>query len=83
VDKPEEGTYIELTEAVTLSFGLKHLTSFTKAAPLSTVVKLGMSLDLPIQVDYQIEDIGFVRYYLAPKIEDDEMGGGQADEDDL
>ena len=29
------------------------------------------SLPLP-GVEYQIEDIGYIRYYLAPKIEDEE-----------
>ena len=38
-------------------------------------VKLSLTKDLPIVVDYQIADIGYIKYYLAPKIEDEEMGG--------
>ncbi|GBF93460.1 proliferating cell nuclear [Raphidocelis subcapitata] len=33
-------------------------------------------------VDYQIEDIGYVRFYLAPKI-DDEMDGGNEEDVDV
>ncbi|KAI8466741.1 MAG: PCNA proliferating cell nuclear antigen [Monoraphidium minutum] len=85
-DKPETATYIDVTEPVALSFALRYLNSFAKAAPLAASVKLCMSPDLPILVDYTIEDIGYVRFYLAPKIEDeDEMdvgGGGGGDEDE-
>lgn len=84
-DKPDQGTYIEIREPVALSFALRYLNSFSKAAPLSGSVKLCMSADLPVLVEFRIEDIGWVRYYLAPKIEDEDMdagGGGGGDDDD-
>jgi len=31
-----------------------------------------MSGDVPLVVEYQIEDLGYIRYYLAPKIEEDD-----------
>jgi len=31
-----------------------------------------MSGDVPLVVEYQIEELGFIRYYLAPKIEEDD-----------
>lgn len=31
-----------------------------------------MSGDVPLVVEYQIEELGYIRYYLAPKIEDDD-----------
>jgi proliferating cell nuclear antigen len=31
-----------------------------------------MSNDTPLLVEYKIEDMGYLRYYLAPKIGDDE-----------
>jgi proliferating cell nuclear antigen len=72
VDKEEEAVVIELQEPVSLTFALRYLNSFTKATPLSTQVTLSMSKDLPVVVEYRIADMGYVRYYLAPKIEDDE-----------
>lgn len=72
VDKEEEAVIIEMQEAVSLTFALRYLNSFTKATPLSSQVQLSMSADVPLVVEYKIEDMGYVRYYLAPKIEDSE-----------
>jgi proliferating cell nuclear antigen len=72
VDKEEEMVCVELQEPVSLTFALRYLNSFTKATPLSSQVILSMSKDLPVVVEYKIEDMGYVRYYLAPKIEDEE-----------
>ena len=48
------------------------MNSFTKASPLSNIVTISMSSDLPVVVEYKIADMGYVRYYLAPKIEEEE-----------
>lgn len=73
VDKPEESTIIEMNDPVSLTFALRYLNSFTKATPLSNSVKISMSSDLPVVVEYNIADMGYIRYYLAPKIEDDDQ----------
>lgn len=70
VDKEEEAVTIEMQEAVSLTFALRYLNYFTKATPLSPQVTLSMSADVPLVVEYKIGDMGYVRYYLAPKIED-------------
>ena len=61
-----------LTSQVTLTFALRYLNFFCKATPLSPQVTLSMSADVPLVVEYKIGDnAGYVRYYLAPKIEDE------------
>ncbi len=55
-----------------MTFSLKYLTNFSKAASLSNRVTLSMSADTPLLVEYKIEDMGYLRYYLAPKIGEDE-----------
>jgi len=70
--KEEEAVVIDLQEPVSLTFALRYLNSFTKATPLSSQVILSMSKDLPIVVEYRIAEMGHVRYFLAPKIEEDE-----------
>ena len=46
---------------------------FNKAAPLTTFTKLRMQAEQPLVVEYRIEDLGLLKYYLAPKIcEDDD-----------
>ncbi|XP_073821903.1 proliferating cell nuclear antigen 2 [Musca autumnalis] len=72
VDKEEEAVIIEMQEPVTLTFACRYLNAFTKASPLSGQVQLSMSADVPLVVEYRIQDLGHIRYYLAPKIEDDE-----------
>eukprot|EP01121_Diplochlamys_sp_Union-15-3_P018708 TRINITY_DN6874_c0_g1_i1.p1 TRINITY_DN6874_c0_g1~~TRINITY_DN6874_c0_g1_i1.p1 ORF type:complete len:258 (-),score=56.65 TRINITY_DN6874_c0_g1_i1:40-813(-) len=68
----EHTTTIDLEEDVTLTFALKYLLYFTKATGLSDHVTLSMSPEVPLVTEYAIEALGYIRYYLAPKIEDDE-----------
>jgi hypothetical protein len=74
-DKKEDQTVIDLKEPVSLTFALRYLTSFSKATPLATHVTLSMTRELPIMVEYAIQDMGHLRFYLAPKIEDEDMEG--------
>merc|ERR1711990_1375326 len=62
----------EMQEAVNLTFALRYLNFFTKATPLSSQVILSLSPEVPLVVEYDIDDIGHVKYFLAPKIEDED-----------
>ncbi|XP_012258714.1 proliferating cell nuclear antigen [Athalia rosae] len=68
----EEAVVIEMQEPVSLTFACRYLNSFTKATPLTSQVQLSMSGDVPLVVEYSIGVIGYIRYYLAPKIEDED-----------
>lgn len=57
-------------DAVTLSFALRYLNLFNKAANLSSFVKISMASDTPLVVEYDIENLGKLKFYLAPKITD-------------
>jgi proliferating cell nuclear antigen len=70
-DKEEESTIIEMEEGVELTFALRYLNFFTKATPLSAQVVLHMSKDIPLMVEYKCEELGWMRFYLAPKIEEE------------
>ncbi|VEL06796.1 unnamed protein product [Protopolystoma xenopodis] len=70
-DKPEESVSIEMHEAVSMTYSLHYFNIFTKAAPLSSQVVLSLTENVPAVVEFTIDDIGYIRYYLAPKIEDD------------
>jgi proliferating cell nuclear antigen len=63
---------IDLQEPVTLTFALRYLNSFCKATTLCDSVRLQLSKELPVVVQYLIEDMGYVRFYLAPKIEEED-----------
>lgn len=71
-EKEEDKVIIDMEEPVELNFALRYLNFFTKATPLSSTVVVYMSPELPIQVEYPIGDSGAVKFYLAPKIEDDD-----------
>lgn len=77
VDDEDEAVVIKVEEETSLTFALRYLNFFTKATPLSSSVTLKMSPDVPLVVEYKIKDesegdMGHIRYYLAPKIEEDE-----------
>jgi len=73
-DGDENGVKIALSEGVQQTFSLRYLNNFTKATGLSEKVVLRMGTEVPLEVEYKIgdENFGALRYYLAPKIDDDE-----------
>ncbi|KAI9828768.1 MAG: proliferating cell nuclear antigen [Thelocarpon impressellum] len=72
VDKPDSNVAIELTEPVALTFSLKYLVNFCKASGLSGTVKLCLSNEVPLLVEYALSGNSYLRFYLAPKIGDEE-----------
>lgn len=68
VDKPELNIDIELSEPVSLTFSLKYLVNFCKASALSSQVKICLSSEVPLLVEYSIQGTSWLRFYLAPKV---------------
>jgi len=73
-EKEEDHVIIDMEEPVELTFALRYLNFFTKASSLGSSVVLSMSPEVPVVVEYPIEDFGHVKYFLAPKIDDEETG---------
>jgi proliferating cell nuclear antigen len=76
VDSEDDSVSITVNEDVSLTFALRYLNMFAKATHLSSTVTLKMSSNVPLVCEYNIGDggqMGFLRYYLAPKIDDEEM----------
>merc|ERR1711988_1329046 len=71
-EKPEDKVALTVHEPVTATFALRYLVNFSKAAPLCGAVELGLGLDAPLLVRYDLEkaDNGFLQFYLAPKIDE-------------
>ena len=55
-----------------MTFALRYMNSFTKATPLANQVTISLSSDLPVVVEYKVAEMGYIRFYLAPKIEEEE-----------
>jgi proliferating cell nuclear antigen len=68
VDKPDQNIEIQLVEPVALTFSLKYLTNFCKASGLSNQVKLCLSNEVPLLVEYGLSNNSYLRFYLAPKV---------------
>lgn len=68
VDKPDQNVSIDLSEPVALTFSLKYLVNFCKASNLSSSVKLHLSQEVPLLVEYGLGS-GHLRFYLAPKVQ--------------
>jgi proliferating cell nuclear antigen len=49
------------------------LSQFTKASSLARQVSLSLSSEYPLVVEFKLDEVGYLRYYLAPKIDEDEM----------
>lgn len=71
VDGDEGSTEIDINEPASLTFALRYLNSFAKATPLSSHTVLKLSKELPIVVEYHMDGVGHLSFYLAPKIEDE------------
>ena len=71
-DKDENSVTINITEPVSLTFALRYLNIFSKATSISNNVTLSLSTDSPLVVEFKMDSLGYIRYYLAPKIDDEE-----------
>uniref|UniRef100_A0A7S1KS54 DNA sliding clamp PCNA n=1 Tax=Percolomonas cosmopolitus TaxID=63605 RepID=A0A7S1KS54_9EUKA len=73
-ETPEvETTKITIKEAIQLTFSLKYLSQFSKGSSLGETVTLKMSEDSPLLVEFPFgDDLGSLKFFLAPKIESDE-----------
>jgi len=70
-DDEKQQVIIDMEEPVELNFALRYLNFFTKATSLSDSVIISMSPEVPVVVEYPIQEVGSMRFYLAPKIEED------------
>lgn len=62
---------LEVSEGVSQQFAIRYLNMFNKAAPLTSHTTLCLHNEQPLVVEYKIESLGVLKYYLAPKISDE------------
>jgi len=77
--KEDEEVTITLNEAVTQTYAMRFLILFSRGQSLSKTVTLSICHDVPLVAEYKIGDAGHIRYFLAPKIDDDMEEGGDDD----
>lgn len=57
---------------IELYYNIKHIQTFTKFYVLNSKIEINIKQDLPIILKYTIMDTGYMNYYIAPKLEDDD-----------
>uniref|UniRef100_A0A7S1LP66 DNA sliding clamp PCNA n=1 Tax=Neobodo designis TaxID=312471 RepID=A0A7S1LP66_NEODS len=62
---------VEMEEPLTLSFALRYFGIFSKASTLASRVTICLAGDAPCMIEFEIDGLGHLRYYLAPKVEED------------
>ena len=70
-EDPNSTVTVKVQEDVCLDFALRYLNMFTKASTLSQQVILSLHLEIPLMVEYQLTDLGTLKFYLAPRIADE------------
>merc|ERR1719193_2809438 len=68
----EKAAKIQMEEPIEQQFALRYLSSFAKSSTLSSRVQLSFSEAVPLQVSFHMEDLGCIKYFLAPKIEEED-----------
>ena len=71
-DDPELYCKIETDSNVNLAFALRYLNMFTKASSIGQQVNLYLSKEFPLMVHYKLAELGELKFYLAPRISDNE-----------
>jgi proliferating cell nuclear antigen len=62
---------IECAKTIKKAFTMNQLVHMCKAAMFSPQVQLKLSSDFPLCVHYEKEAVGYLTYYLAPKMENE------------
>lgn len=64
---------VKIREPVVLTFSLQYMNLIAKATIVSERVSLYLTQDAPLMAEYEMVDMGYIRYYLAALVcEDDE-----------
>lgn len=69
-DAKAGGVYVDVEEPITLSFALRFFNIFGKGSSLNDRVTLHFAKESPCLIEYRLESMGYLRFYLAPKLDE-------------
>lgn len=70
-EKAEEEIEVDVSESCKVAYALRYLKAIQAAGALSTRVNLSFSPRFPLLVEYSLNGGGYVRFYLAPKVDEE------------
>jgi proliferating cell nuclear antigen len=71
-ESADDEVEVDVTESCRVAYALRYLKAISAAAGLASRVSLSFSPHFPLLVEYALTEGGSVRFYLAPKVEDDQ-----------
>lgn len=71
LDNPESSVKFELNKPVDLTFGLKYILDIIKGSSLATQITIKLADKNPALFEFKLPS-GYLRFYLAPKFDEDE-----------
>lgn len=71
LEKTENSVKVELNKAVNLTFGLKYLLDVIKGTSLSSTITIKLADKTPALFEFKLPS-GYLRFYLAPKFDEEE-----------
>ena len=67
VDQP-----VKIHGKMSASFASRYLMTFMKAANISKQIRINLHSELPVMFEYEFAENSFIKFFLAPKITDDD-----------
>jgi proliferating cell nuclear antigen len=67
VDQP-----VTINGSLSASFASRYLVTFMKAANISKQIRVKLHSELPVMFSYEFAENSFIKFYLAPKITDED-----------
>ena len=67
VDQP-----VTIHGTMSASFASRYLVTFLKAANISKKIRVNLHSELPVMFEYEFAECSFIKFFLAPKITDDD-----------
>lgn len=69
----EDGQKVQIKaeKSIKQFFAVRYLLSVAKGCTISDSVVLMIATDIPLVCEYKVENLGNLRFYVAPKIEED------------
>jgi len=58
---------------IELHFNIKNIQTFTKNCNLNKTINIKIGTDIPIQLTYNLLSNGYIKYYIAPRLEDSDI----------
>jgi len=62
--------HVENMKDISIDFAISNIEEFSKGFNISSYIELKIGQDVPIEMTYRFLENGYIKYFIAPKIED-------------